>query len=179
VRVPSINDGTAIVIYYGDAGITLPTEAPKAVWADSLATPGYVGVWHLEQNGTGAPLEFQDSTKNANHGQGGEGNALFLPTRVAGPIGFAQDFAAGATYAPKAPPPDGKYDVIDLGHSPRFDPPGNQITLQAWVRHNITPPSRTSTASSATRGSATGIACCLRRTPTAAFALLRPTATRS
>ena len=140
VRVPSINDGTAISMYYGDPGITQPTEAPKAVWEpDGPATPGYVGVWHLEESGAGTPLEFGDSTKNANHGQGGEGDALFLPTRVAGKIGYAQDFAPGAGTNPKAPPPDGKFDVIDLGHSARFDFPSDQITLQAWVQHNIVP----------------------------------------
>jgi hypothetical protein len=140
VRVPSINDGTQIEMYYGDAGITVPTEAPEAVWApDSPLTPGYVGVWHLDQSGTGSPLEFRDSTKNRNHGQGGEGDPLFLPTRVPGKIGYAQDFAPGAGTNPKAPPADGKFDVVDLGHSPRFDFPGDQLTLQAWVQHNIVP----------------------------------------
>ena len=140
VRVPSINDGTSIYMYYGDAGITTPTEAPSAVWEpDSPATPGYVGVWHLKETSTGAALEFKDSSKNANRGQGGEGDALFLPTRVAGQIGFAQDFAPGAGTNPKTPPPDGKFDMIDLGHSARFDFVGDQITLQAWIRHNIVP----------------------------------------
>jgi len=139
VRVPSINDGTPVYLYYGDATITRRTEARSAVWApDSPATPGYVGVWHLKETGAGAALEFKDSSKNANHGQGGEGDALFLPTRVAGKIGFAQDFAPGATTNPKTAPPDGKFDVIDAGHSARLLG-GDQITLQAWVQHNIVP----------------------------------------
>ena len=139
VRVPSINDGTAVYMYYGDPTITRRTEAPSAVWEpDSPATPGYVGVWHLKETGAGDALEFKDSSKNANHGQGGEGDALFLPTRVAGKIGFAQDFAPGATTNPKTAPPDGKFDVIDAGHSARLLG-GDQITLQAWVQHNVTP----------------------------------------
>jgi len=139
VRVPSINDGTPVSLYYGDPTITRRMEAPSAVWEpDSPATPGYVGVWHLRETGAGAALEFRDSSKNANHGQGGEGDALFLPTRVAGKIGFAQDFAPGATTGPKTAPPDGKFDVIDAGHSARLLG-GDQITLQAWVRHNIVP----------------------------------------
>ena len=139
VRVPSINDGTPVYLYYGDATLTRPTEAPSAVWEpDSPATPGYVGVWHLKEAGTTAPLEFKDSSKNANHGQGGEGDPLFLPAQIAGKIGLGQDFSAGAANPRDAPPPDGKWDVIDAGHSARLLG-GDQITLQAWIRHNIAP----------------------------------------
>jgi hypothetical protein len=139
VRVPSINDGTPVYLYYGDATITRPTEAPSAVWEpDSPATPGYVGVWHLKETGAGNALEFRDSSKNSNHGQGGEGDSLFLPAPIAGKIGFAQDFSAGAANPRDSPPPDGKWDVIDAGHSARLLG-GDQITLQAWIQHNIVP----------------------------------------
>ena len=42
VRVPSVNTGTVIYMYYGNAQIAAETETPASVW-----DTGYVGVWHL------------------------------------------------------------------------------------------------------------------------------------
>ena len=53
VKVPLLNTATTITAYYGCAN---PAEVnPKSVWSN-----GYVGVWHLGENG----LTFPDSTIN-------------------------------------------------------------------------------------------------------------------
>ena len=67
-----------------------------------------------------------------NHGQGGEGDPLFVPSRTPGPtgplsFGYGQKFGNG----------DAKWDLIDCGDDASFDITGNQITLEAWIRHNI------------------------------------------
>ncbi|MFX0040273.1 MAG: LamG-like jellyroll fold domain-containing protein [Promethearchaeota archaeon] len=87
------------------------------------------GVWHLSEMGNGTIDEYKDSSIYNNHGQGGEGDSLYVPTRTSGIIGFAQDFNDL----------DGKYDLIDCGNNSIFDISGNQITMQAWIKHNITP----------------------------------------
>ncbi|MFX1436466.1 MAG: LamG-like jellyroll fold domain-containing protein [Promethearchaeota archaeon] len=87
------------------------------------------GVWHLSEMGNGTIGEYKDSSIYNNHGQGGEGDSFYVPTRTSGIVGFAQDFNNL----------DGKYDLIDCGNNSIFDISGNQITMQAWIKHNITP----------------------------------------
>ena len=87
VRVPSLANGRVIHMYYGNSQITSSTEASGAVFdAD------YVGVWHLKESGTGSRNEYRDSSRYANHGQGGQGAANATPARVSGKIGFGQHF---------------------------------------------------------------------------------------
>ncbi|MHA2303485.1 MAG: LamG domain-containing protein, partial [Candidatus Thorarchaeota archaeon] len=90
---------------------------------------GYLGVWHLSESGTGALDEYIDSGQYKHHGQGGEGEATYVPTQVSGKIGYGQDFNDL----------DGDYDLIDCGDSPLWNIDGYQITLEAWVQHDITP----------------------------------------
>ena len=124
VRVPSLSAGTTIHMYYGNKQVTSSTETPRAVW-----DPSYVAVWHLRESGSGNVNEYRDSSRYANHGQGGQGAATAAPTRVASAkIGHGQHFGNA----------DGRYDLIDAGDDGTLRITNNQITLEAWVRHNIT-----------------------------------------
>ncbi len=120
VKVPSVSasSDTILYMYYGN-----PTSADQQDTA-GVWDADYVGVWHLKETGTGAADEYRDSSPGGQHGQGGEGNSLYVPTPVAGKIGTGQDFNNL----------DGSYDLIDVGDDPALDVPGNQITLEAWVR---------------------------------------------
>jgi len=122
VRVPSVDVGTVIYMYYGNAQVAGPTDTPASVWS-----AGYVGVWHLKETGSGALREFRDSSPFANHGRGGRGAAAAVPTPVAGQMGLAQSFGNG----------DGTYDFVDVGDDGSLNVTGPAITMQAWVRHNI------------------------------------------
>jgi len=125
VRIPTLfenNQDTLIYMYYGNASISSPTENPTGVWDSN-----YRGVWHLKESGSGSLDEYKDSSQYANHGQGGKGYPLYVPTRVAGKVNYGQDFNNS----------DGKYNLIDLGNDPSLDVIGKQITLEAWVQHNV------------------------------------------
>ncbi|MFW9888579.1 MAG: LamG-like jellyroll fold domain-containing protein, partial [Candidatus Thorarchaeota archaeon] len=125
VKVPLLSGSsdTAISMYYGNP------LAPIVYDSGPVWDSGYLGVWHLSESGTGATDEYQDSSQYKNHGTGGEGNASYVPTQVAGRIGNAQDFNNA----------DGYYDLVDCGDSPLWNIDGYQITLEAWVQHDITP----------------------------------------
>ncbi|MFX1369438.1 MAG: LamG-like jellyroll fold domain-containing protein, partial [Promethearchaeota archaeon] len=125
VKVPLLSGSsdTVISMYYGNP------LAPIVYSSGPVWDSGYLGVWHLSESGTGALNEYQDSSQYMHHGQGGEGNTSFVPTQVAGKIGRGQDFNNL----------DGYYDLIDCGDSPLWNLDGYQITLQAWVQHDITP----------------------------------------
>ncbi len=127
VRIESLSGSTQFYMYYGSAGIegdSKDTQHMTDVW-----DANYLGVWHLKEDGDGSVDEYKDSSQYTNHGQGGEGDPLFVPTRVGGKIGYGQDFNNSDT----------KYDLVDCGDDPEIDITGNQITMQAWIRHNITP----------------------------------------
>ena len=125
VKVPvlSASSDTVISMYYGNS------IAPIVYDSGPVWDSGYLGVWHLDESGTGAPDEYRDSSLYQNHGQGGEGNTSFVPTQTLGKIGFGQDFNNL----------DGYYDLIDCGDSPLWNIDGYQITLEAWIQHDITP----------------------------------------
>ncbi len=125
VNVPVLSGSTDTVIsmYYSNP------LAPIVYDSGPVWDSGYLGVWHLAESGTGAPDEYLDSSQYKNHGQGGEGNSSFVPTQVSGKIGSGQDFNNL----------DGYYDLIDCGDSPLWDIDGYQITLEAWIQHDITP----------------------------------------
>ena len=95
VRVPSLANGRILHLYYGNNQITSSTEANGAVFdAD------YVGVWHLKETGTGSRNEYRDSSRYANHGQGGQG-ALTRPRRgSAGRSATASVLTARPTTSP-------------------------------------------------------------------------------
>ncbi|MHC4707857.1 MAG: DUF2341 domain-containing protein, partial [Planctomycetota bacterium] len=128
VRIPTLyyDKDTVIYMYYGNSSVASATENPNGVWDDN-----YMGVWHLTESGNGTADEYQDSTQYGNHGQGGEGDTLYVPAQTAGKIGYGQDFNDSDT----------KWDFIDVGNDSTLDITGNKITLQCWVKHNITPSS--------------------------------------
>jgi hypothetical protein len=116
VNVPSIADGTVIWMLYGDPTISASLENPTGVWDSN-----YMGVWHLDESGSGAADEYEDSTSNSNHGQGGGGSLGGVPTQDTGQIGYAQDFEGNAPG-----------DFIDLG-SPSSLAITGSITIEAWI----------------------------------------------
>ncbi|MFX0108872.1 MAG: DUF2341 domain-containing protein, partial [Candidatus Hodarchaeota archaeon] len=125
VKVPLLSGSadTVINMYYGNP------LAPVVYDSGPVWDSGYLGVWHLSESGSGALDEYLDSSQYEHHGQGGEGNSSFVPTRVAGKIGSGQDFNNL----------DGYYDLIDCGDSPLWNINEYQITLEAWIQHDITP----------------------------------------
>jgi hypothetical protein len=126
VKIPTLMPGVnTIYMDYGNAQMSSSPANPCNVWDRD-----YIGVWHLGESGNGTFNEFGDSSPYDNDGQGGEGDPLFVPTRVNGRIGYAQHFDNADT----------KYDLVDCGDDALFDVTGNQITLQAWVQHSIVPP---------------------------------------
>ena len=128
VRIPTLayNADTTIYMYYGNAGITSPTANPAGVWDAS-----YAGVWHLKESGNSTAGEYEDSTQYANEGQGGRGDSRYVPKQTGGQIGFGQQFDNLV---------DGKYDLVDVGNGSALNITGNQITLEAWVRHDLSAP---------------------------------------
>jgi hypothetical protein len=125
ICIPNLSpsEDTIIRMYYGNSTMARQGN-PYGVWDSD-----FLGVWHLKESGTGAMNEYFDSSHYGNHGQGGEGNASFIPTRTTGKIGSGQDFNNL----------DGYYDLIDCGDDPLWDLEGYGITLEAWIQHDITP----------------------------------------
>jgi len=70
VKVPSINNGTVIYMYYGNSCMPSSTQNASGVWDSN-----YKGVWHLSQNPTGTAPQMKDSTANAYNGTA---NGLFV-----------------------------------------------------------------------------------------------------
>jgi hypothetical protein len=68
----------------------------------------YIGVWHLDESGSGAVGEFVDSTANNNDGTGGKGYSGYVPAQASAKIGDGQTF-------------DGVNDFIDLAASGWYD----------------------------------------------------------
>ena len=125
LNVPLLSSSTDTIIsmYYGNP------LAPIVYDSGPVWDSGYLGVWHLSESGTGALGEYRDSSQYKNSGQGGDGNTSYVPTQVYGKIGSGQDFNNL----------DGHYDFIDCGDSPLWQIDGYQITLEAWIQHDITP----------------------------------------
>ncbi len=88
VSVPGLSASadTVIYMYYGNASAPAQ-QNPSAVW-----DANYSGVWHLKETGNGSAGEYKDSTANANNARGGNGSSAATPSRVAGKIGFGQNF---------------------------------------------------------------------------------------
>lgn len=63
VKVPSINTGTVIYMYYGNSCMTASSQNATGVW-----DANYKGVWHLSQNPTGTAPQMKDSTSDAYNG---------------------------------------------------------------------------------------------------------------
>lgn len=108
--------GTSIYIYYRSTD-TADGADPTNVWDSN-----YVGVWHLQESGDGTSDEFKDSTANANHGTGGDGNSAKTPDRVTGKIGYAQDFVRTSD------------DHIRTTDSITHNIGTGDFTFEAWVK---------------------------------------------
>jgi len=63
VRLPSINNGTVIYMYYGNSCMPSSTQNASGVWDSN-----YRGVWHLNQDPTATAPQMRDSTANAYNG---------------------------------------------------------------------------------------------------------------
>ncbi len=100
VDVPTLSSSvdTDVYLYYGNASAT-DRQNPNGVW-----DANYVGVWHLDEAGSGNMYEYFDSTAGDNHGQGGKGFASYVPSQAEGQIGEGQSF-------------DGVNDFIDMASS--------------------------------------------------------------
>jgi hypothetical protein len=82
VKVPSINNGTVIYMYYGN-GCSVSTQSPSGVWAD------YSGVWHSRESGT--PLTDSNGSNNLSTNS----------TQTTGQIGNAQSYNGTSQLASK------------------------------------------------------------------------------
>src|SRR5512136_1115277 len=122
VKLPTLSNGvnTDIYMYFGNSSVTNQQNS-TAVWDSD-----YVGVYHLKESGNGTAGEYIDSTYQ-NPGQGGQGLAAYVPKRVAGKIGYGQNFDNLV---------DGKWDLIDLHNTSSLlsIDSGNQITVEAWIQ---------------------------------------------
>jgi len=118
VKVPTIAgaSNTTIYIVWGLAGAPDGND-PTNVWDSN-----YVGVRHMQESGDGTADEFKDSTANANHGTGGDGASGDTPDRVAGKIGYAQDFVKANT------------DFIRTTDSVTHNIGTGDFTMEAWAK---------------------------------------------
>ena len=116
VRIPYLylKESTILSMYYGNSELT-NQENPEGVWTDD-----YVAVWHLKESGDGTAGEFQDSTLNANDGQGGGGTSANVPTQATGMIGMGQSF-------------DGSNDDIQVSNSASLGIISYDLTVGGWV----------------------------------------------
>ncbi|MHA2100826.1 MAG: DUF2341 domain-containing protein, partial [Candidatus Kariarchaeaceae archaeon] len=121
INVPLLSplEDTIIRMYYGNSTMK-SQENSLGVWDSN-----YVGIWHLAESGDGTPNEYVDSSNYRNHGQGGEGNPSYIPTRIDGTIGFGQDFSD---------------HFIDCGNDTSLDIIENQISIQGWIKFPSTHP---------------------------------------
>ncbi|HMA05940.1 MAG TPA: DUF2341 domain-containing protein, partial [Methanomicrobiales archaeon] len=122
VKLPTLSNGvnTDLYMYFGNSSASNQQNS-TAVWDSD-----YVGVYHLKESGNGTAGEYIDSTYQ-NPGQGGQGLAAYVPKRVAGKIGYGQNFDNLV---------DGKWDLIDLHNTSSLlsIDSGNQITVEAWIQ---------------------------------------------
>ncbi|HEY7759918.1 MAG TPA: DUF2341 domain-containing protein, partial [Burkholderiales bacterium] len=117
VKVPVVDANSSsdyITMYYGNAA------AADGQNADAVWNAAYVGVWHLNQAGSGAAGEFRDSSGTGNHGRGGAGTAADTPIQGSGQIGAGQDF-------------DGSSDFIEVQSTASLQLT-TAMTLEGWVR---------------------------------------------
>lgn len=107
---------TVFYIYYGNAAeadyADTATYGAEKVW-----TNGYLGVWHLGEDGNTTAGGYIDSTSKRNHGTG---TSMTASSDVVGQVGYSQDF-------------DGSADRIVIPRNTKLEPTA-ELTLSAWVR---------------------------------------------
>ena len=117
VKVPSINNGTVIYVYYGNSCITSSIQNVNDVWSNS-----YQGVWHMKEDPTGSPPQMTDSTSTDAHGTAY--GSLTSGDHVDGQIGYALDFDASES------------DYLGIGDV--MNSVSLPVTIEAWVFHRGT-----------------------------------------
>ncbi|NIO10406.1 MAG: DUF2341 domain-containing protein, partial [Deltaproteobacteria bacterium] len=124
VRVPTVSKSanTVIYMYYGNTCITTSQENATGVWNSD-----YKGVWHLKEAGDETGYDYQDSTSNGNHGQGGGGTAAYVPTQANGKISKGQQF-------------DGSDDRIEVPNSTSLNIMTDDVTVEGWIYSADTSP---------------------------------------
>ena len=123
VRVPRIDGSSSsdfIYLYYDKTGAPDIQDAP-GVWS-----AGYLAVWHLDDDPSGA-TSVLDSTTNAKHGTGSA--SMNATNVVGGQIGQATNFDGSADYIRV---PSGAGDVLEIN--------SENISIESWVRRNATAP---------------------------------------
>lgn len=113
VRVPVLSQSDTQLLLLFSHTDPLPPHDGAAAWR------GYDEVLHLDEVARGAPNDFVNSAGGP-HAQGGGGTSTRLPTRIAGPIGQAQQF-------------DGADDYIALNRGGKLNATG---TLSHWQRQD-------------------------------------------
>ncbi len=115
VNVPSINNGTVIYVYYGDAAVTASTQDPTGVWDTT-----YRLVSHMADNPDTSHVK--DSTSNANNGtKAGAGRPAVT---TSGEVAYAQTF-------------NGTTDYINMGSAASIDSVfAGGATAEAWIYPN-------------------------------------------
>ncbi len=104
---------TTFRIYYNGTTTTEYTDS-STYGANNVWTNGYLGVWHLGEDGNSTAGGYKDSTGNGNDGTG---TSMTSSSDVSGKLGTAQDF-------------DGVNDYIKVNGL--LGQPAN-ITLSAWA----------------------------------------------
>ncbi len=88
----SATQETTYNITYGDPELEEP-EADSLYGRNNVWDEHYLGVWHLDEQGSGSQNEYRDSTSYGHHGLGGDGNTNLVPSRTTGKLGYGQLFA--------------------------------------------------------------------------------------
>ncbi len=99
VRIPSLSNGTKIVMHWGATRTAEQTCTPADTWA------GYVGVWHMNETGTTAE---PDSTANG----------LDATPLTSSSAATSLNTATGTVGAGRAIPSDGKYFSVGSSSNP-------------------------------------------------------------
>ena len=111
----SSTEDTLLYMYYGNPGCS-NQENPTGVWDSN-----YMGVWHLNETGSGSGGTHYDSTLNDNDGTTSGG----VTTDVVGIIDGADRF-------------DGSNDRVAVPHASSLDIVG-EVTASLWVRPESLP----------------------------------------
>ncbi|OQB04692.1 MAG: hypothetical protein BWY19_01191 [bacterium ADurb.Bin212] len=113
VKVPSLShdSNTILYMYYGNSSATNQQNA-SGVWSN-----GYVGVWHLNEIGTGSAGDYKDSTSNANNST----NTTDQPTATEGKINGGESFNGTTKY-------------IDILKDSSLDITEAPLSVFAWIK---------------------------------------------
>jgi len=112
VRIPTLSGSanTVIYIYYGNSSVTTSQEDIDGVWEAN-----YVGVWHLDEGGTGTRA---DSSGTGNNGT---------------PTNYDGDEATSSGRIDGADDFDGTNDYISVAHHATLAPT-DRITVECWAK---------------------------------------------